>query len=90
MSKEGQKYKTITISNMDFVNYAKKFGINVRPQDACKILSQMKREHDPDRNVEEYKREIRAKVTEKYGIENDNSISDDEMLKKIASKITKK
>ena len=90
MSKEGQKYKTITISNIDFVNYAKKMGLNISPQDANKFLSKIHKEHDPDRNFEEYKREIRAKVTEKYGIENDPIISDEEMTKKVASKITKK
>ena len=90
MSKEEQKNHTNTISNIDLVKYAKKFGINVRPQDACKILSEMKRELESDRDFEEYKREIRTKVTEKYGIENDPIISDEEMTKKVASKITKK
>ena len=65
MSKEEQKTYTNTISNIDLVKYAKKFGLNVRPQDACKILSEMKRELDSGRDFEEYKREIRTKVTEK-------------------------
>ena len=86
MSNEEQEYKTIKIGTNDVINYAGKLGINISPNDANSCLSSTKKVVDNGVDPLKLKKFLRDKLCKMKGIENDNSIDDDEMLKKLYSK----
>ena len=89
MNKEGQQEKFIKISTKDLIDYAKKFGIkDMSYNDANNVLNKVNKEFTLEEFQEERKK-MRDKVAKLYEIENDPKISDEEMLKKLSSRINK-
>ena len=94
MNKEGQQYKIIKISTKDVIDYGKKIGLKDMPHNIVnKVLNKAHKKFEnrviTEKELQEEIKKQRAKVTKAYGIENDRNISNEEMLKKISSRINK-